>query len=509
MDKTLIKILHKGFIFCVLFAVYFNLHENIFAKDDQNCSECHAQKNMRKYDDDGKLTELFTDKDMYDHSIHARLTCQTCHTSVKSTPHKTEEIEKVDCSAECHIDDTTIPKAYRHKAQYDTVFRSVHGASFEEKNVCGCHDPHRMTKAGELSSNEAIRECLKCHNDVYMMKKHKVSIKPQETYANSLHGEMMKFGDTLAPSCISCHNYHDIRRKDDPKSTLHFGNLLKVCKLESCHPSARPAFAEGSIHFIYRGSRKKIIYWIEEILLYIMLLTVVGMLIHYIMDFLGKGKERRKSLNIIINIIILLFIAGSAGGYYYFNINKKLPFKFDTFNLSAEFRSVCYTCHGEIVHKKNKINRAFMNRHTQKIVCETCHLKKKEIVEKEKVLAAAGDDSTLVVQEKGEIMYRWYDGSGRFLAGLRGNDGDDKAKISPYFQNDKEITFILSDKEGKTPLDFAVSKRGRECSECHKKEGLLDFKVLGYSDIRIKKMEELNVYKRMQKGETFFQQQLF
>jgi hypothetical protein len=115
----------------------------------------------------------------------------------------------------------------------------------------------------------------------------------------------------------------------------------------------------------------------------------------------------------------------------------------------------------------------------------------------------------LVIQEKGEIIYRWYDGSGPVLSGLRGNDGDDKSKISPYFQNDKEVTFILSDKEGKIPSDFAVSKRGRECSECHRKEGLLDFKELGYSGIRIKKMEELNVYKRMREGEKFFSKQLF
>ena len=464
---------------------------------------------MRKFNNDGKLTELFTDKEMFSRSIHAKLTCQTCHASVKSTPHKTEEIEKVDCSAECHIDDTTIPKAYTHKSQYDTVFRSVHGASFEEKNVCGCHDSHRMTKAGELSSNAIIKQCLKCHNDRYLMKKHKVSIKPQITYANSLHGEMTKFGDTRAPSCISCHNYHNIRRKDDPKTTLRAENLIKVCKQENCHPDAVTSFAKGSIHFTYRGVRKKIIYWVETILFYLIFFTVIGMLIHYVLDFIGNGSERKKSFNIIIYLIILLFIIGSGVGYYYFNFSKKLPFQYNTFNLSAEFHSICYTCHGEIVHKKNKVVRAFMNKHTTKIVCETCHLKKKEIVEKEKLLSAAGDDTTLVLQERGAIMYRWYDGSGEFLAGLRGNDGDDKAKVSPYLQNGKEMAFILSDKEGKIPSGYAVSKRGRECSECHKKEGLLDFKALGYSAKRIKKMEELNVYKRMQKGEKFFQQQLF
>ncbi|MEW6087281.1 MAG: hypothetical protein AB1498_03170 [bacterium] len=509
MDKIIKKISRELFMLFVLFIVFLNLQKDIFAKDDQNCSECHAQKYMRKYDDDGKLTELFTDKDMFDHSIHAKLTCQTCHTSVKSTPHKTEEIEKVDCSAECHIDDTTIPKAYRHKAQYDTVFRSVHGASFEEKNVCGCHDPHRMTKAGELSSNEIIKECLKCHNDIYMMKKHKVSIKPQKTYADSIHGEIIKFGDLDAPTCSSCHNYHDIRRKDDPKATLHPLNLIKVCKLENCHPNARPAFAEGSVHFIYRGTRKKIIYWTEKILFYILLITVCGMMVHYLSDFLGEDGERRKSFNIIINLLIVFFIAASAGGYYYFNFYKKLPFKYDTFNLSAEFQSVCYTCHGEIVHKKNKSIRAFMNRHTRKIVCETCHLKNNEIVEKERLLSLAGDDSTLVIQEKGEMKYRWYDGGGEVLSGLRGNDGDDKARIVPYLENSGKMIFILSDKEGKIPPGFAVSKRGRECSECHRKEGLLDFKALGYSDARIKKFEVLNVYKRMREGETFFQQQLF
>lgn len=503
------KTLHKLFAFLILFVIFFSLQKNVFSKDDQNCSECHDQKYMRKCDDDGKLTELFVDKNMFDYSIHAKLTCQTCHTSVKSTPHKTEEIEKVDCSAECHIDDTTIPKTYRHKQPYDTVFRSVHGASFEERDVCGCHDPHRITKAGELGSIEIIRECLKCHNDTRMMRKHKVSIKPQETYANSLHGEMIKFGDTNAPDCVPCHNYHDIRRKDDPLAAIHPGNLLEMCKKEDCHPNAKPAFAQGSAHFIYRGQRKKIIYWIERILLYILLITVSGMLIHYILDFLSKWDSRGKSFNILINFVIVLFIIAGGGGYYYFNFYKKLPFKFDTFNLSAEFRSVCYACHGEIAHKKNKSIRAFMNRHAQKIVCETCHLKKKEIVEKEKLLSGAGDDSTLVIQEKGEIMYRWYDGSGEFLAGLRGNNGDDKARISPYFKNGREITFILSDNEGRAASGFAVSKRGRECSECHRKEGLLDFKALGYSDSRIKNFEVLNVYKRMREGETFFQQQLF
>lgn len=488
------------FIVILMFILVLVSLQNSGAKDDQNCSECHDQKYMRKYNDDGKLTELFVDKDMFDYSIHAKLTCQTCHTSVKNTPHKTEEIEKVDCSAECHIDDTTIPKAYSHKSQYDTVFRSVHGASFEERDVCGCHNPHRMTKSGELGPVETIKECIRCHDDVYMMKKHKVSIKPQETYASSLHGEMIKFGDTGAPGCVPCHSYHDVRRKDDPQSTIHPDNLLKTCKLDNCHPGAKPAFAEGSMHFIYRGQRKRIVYWIEKILFYILIITVGGMMIHYVMDFLGKWDSRGKKFNILIGFVVVLFVITSVGGY---------QFKFNTFNLSAEFRSVCYTCHGEIVHKKNKSIRAFMNRHAQKIVCETCHLKKKEIVEKEKLLSNAGDDSTLVMQEKGEIMSRWYDGSGEFLAGLRGNDGDDKARISPYSKNGREITFVLVDNEGGVPSDFAISKRGRECSECHCKEGLLDFKALGYSDSRIKSFEVLNVYKRMREGETFFQQQLF
>ena len=45
--------------------------------------------------------------------------------------------------------------------------------------------------------------------------------------------------------------------------------------------------------------------------------------------------------------------------------------------LPENLRPVCFICHSDLPHSKNKRIRALMNIHTQFFVCETCHIKEK------------------------------------------------------------------------------------------------------------------------------------
>jgi hypothetical protein len=56
---------------------------------------------------------------------------------------------------------------------------------------------------------------------------------------------------------------------------------------------------------------------------------------------------------------------------HFHNIAPEYP------QVPENLRPVCFICHSELPHRKNKRIRSLMNIHTQFFVCETCHIKEK------------------------------------------------------------------------------------------------------------------------------------
>jgi hypothetical protein len=190
--------------------------------------------------------------------------------------------------------------------------------------------------------------------------------------------------------------------------------------------------------------------------------------------------------------------------------------------LPENLRPVCYICHSDYPHSKNKKVRALLNMHTQFFVCETCHIEDKE---------------------GAEIIYTWYNPADKYPKGPffgtsynpeTGNLKEVKdifSKIAPFFKSsaDKLETAIqmhdaplaqdyMKVRDKLTPeqrdnvkkkFHVNIKPKGHECKVCHAKKGLLDFRKLGFADNRIVDLEQLNVAGMITKYEKFYLPNLF
>jgi len=82
------------------------------------------------------------------------------------------------------------------------------------------------------------------------MAEYDVSANVVQTYLDDFHGrtvDLFRRHDTDTPSdkavCFDCHGIHNIRRVDDPLSTVHADNVQQTCRL--CHEDAGPNFVRS------------------------------------------------------------------------------------------------------------------------------------------------------------------------------------------------------------------------------------------------------------------------
>jgi len=189
--------------------------------------------------------------------------------------------------------------------------------------------------------------------------------------------------------------------------------------------------------------------------------------------------------------------------------------------LPENMQPVCYICHSDYPHSKSKKVRAMLNMHTQFFVCETCHIEGPQGV---------------------DIVYKWYspfvsNPEGPFF----GTDYDPEtgnlvevedqfSKISPYFKTGDIIESAIQIQDSALAQDYVkvrdkltpeqrdnvkkkfhvhIKAKGHECKVCHAKEGLLNFKNLGFSANRTIDLEQLNIKGMVTKYEKFYIPNLF
>ena len=184
-------------------------------------------------------------------------------------------------------------------------------------------------------------------------------------------------------------------------------------------------------------------------------------------------------------------------------------------------RPVCFICHSDYPHSKNKKIRSILNMHTQFFVCESCHIKEKE----------------------GEgIFYKWYspfdeNPKGPFIGtsydpqtGNLVEVKDKFSKITAYFRKGVRLELAIQHQDAPLAMDFMkvrdkltpeqregvknqfhqdIKPKGHECKDCHSKQSILNFKRLGFSEDRIVDLEQLNITGMLTKYEQFFLPDLF
>lgn len=189
--------------------------------------------------------------------------------------------------------------------------------------------------------------------------------------------------------------------------------------------------------------------------------------------------------------------------------------------LPADKQPICYICHSDYPHSKNKKVRALLNMHTQFFLCETCHIEKKE---------------------GAEIVYKWYNPytekpEGPFFGTSydkeTGNliDVEDQfSKIAPFFKIGDKLESTIHVQDAPLALDYVkvrdkltpeqrdnvkkkfhvnTKPKGHECKDCHAKKGILKFRELGFASNRTVDLQQLNITGMVTKYEKFYIPNLF
>lgn len=275
---------------------------------DFECTTCHEVKSIPH----NKIKPVKCEachgdiKKLYDESVHGRgriksglnvsPNCNDCHSAhdVKLHTNPTSITYKLNIPYIC---------GKCHSGILDEYKESIHGKLLlKERNIdapacTDCHGVHVITesfRAGSKTfSGNVPKTCATCHAVGTLMTKYGIKADRVESYKETFHGRANIYGQIKAANCASCHGVHNIKDVKDPMSQVSKQNLPKTCG--KCHKDAlnNPNFSKVIMHLKPSEKVEPIVFYIR--ILYILLITVTigGMIIYNILDFLSRIRKQR------------------------------------------------------------------------------------------------------------------------------------------------------------------------------------------------------------------------
>ena len=253
------------------------------------CSQCHAD-NYQKAQDSVHAAALAS-------GDRNAAVCTDCHTAHTVTPPDQPRTRIPQTCAQCH------------SAIYVQYVDSVHGAALTNEGntdvpTCiDCHGVHNIgdptTASFRLKSPEI---CAKCHTDASRMAKYNISTNVLNTYVADFHGTTVELfakespdAPTNKPVCFDCHGIHDIKKIDDPNSTVFKQNLLRTC--QQCHPNATTAAFTGAWMSHYNASPQNypLVYYVNLFYWILIPVTIGGLLLYIALDFYRRLRRRSRT----------------------------------------------------------------------------------------------------------------------------------------------------------------------------------------------------------------------
>jgi hypothetical protein len=309
------------------------------AADKKNCLMCHKHRFIGRIDENGKRWNYNVDELHYSQSVHQAIDCDDCHTYITKIPHD-PVTQEVNCATQCHIKPPFSQDKFSHEKIVGIYNGSAHGIHpqdsaqlrnakpyckfchenplynrIPEENISydvtlrrclNCHPQsgvvqaykhitHRLRKKTSRSSQEIVKLCAKCHQNVALMQKLKVSPKAVEavaTYNQSIHGKLVRLGSKKAADCISCHAsnaLHDIYKKDSPQATINTANIEKTCR--QCHAKTNNWFIKIAVHPSLEHKDNPIIHLMSIFLQLAIYGTVISMVGLMLFETFGRRRE--------------------------------------------------------------------------------------------------------------------------------------------------------------------------------------------------------------------------
>jgi cytochrome b subunit of formate dehydrogenase len=259
----------------------------------ETCGTCHANPEMAEVYRLHRVRPI----EAYAASVHGQAIaegreaadCTSCHGSHEILP-------AVDPDSLVHHERVPETCGQCHGAIEATYHTSIHGqaaaAGAREAPVCtDCHGEHRILAPDEETSpvhacNVPKMTCGHCHGDLRLSEKYGMPSGKVPSYEDSYHGLAMRSGIVTVAHCGSCHGVHDILPSSDPLSAIHPDNLPATCG--QCHPGAEEMTSIGPVHINPSDPGNPWIFYIRAVYLWLIYLTIGGMLVHNGLDFLRK-----------------------------------------------------------------------------------------------------------------------------------------------------------------------------------------------------------------------------
>lgn len=257
------------------------------------CAACHSDPDLAK--DLG--IRLVLPIEAYSESVHSRAlqrgvkaaTCCECHGTHDIQPAAKEE-------SKVHADNLPQTCGKCHGSVTAVFNESVHGRAvahgLKDAPTCtDCHGEHRIIEPGRrdstvFPSNLPKMTCGRCHGDLALSDKFGMEDDKVPAYEDSYHGLASRSGSVVVANCASCHGVHDILPSTDEKSHTNPGNLDETCG--QCHPGAGERFAIGAVHVLPDEPEHTAVYWVRIVYLWLIWLTIGGMLLHNGIDLIRK-----------------------------------------------------------------------------------------------------------------------------------------------------------------------------------------------------------------------------
>jgi predicted CXXCH cytochrome family protein len=170
-----------------------------------------------------------------DDPTHPNASCTGCH-----DPHAFSRAPLG--SAERAAWRLTVPQSCGtcHEEQLDDYSGSVHGQANAKGNAkaatcVDCHNPHGVDRmSNQVAKLNTTKACMGCHQE------------RGKSFSDTYHGQITSLGYAHTAQCFNCHDNHNIRKLDDPKSKINLANRLQTC--QKCHKEATVGFVSFQPH---------------------------------------------------------------------------------------------------------------------------------------------------------------------------------------------------------------------------------------------------------------------
>ena len=167
---------------------------------------------------------------------------------------------------------------------------------------------------------------------------------------------------------------------------------------------------------------------------------------------------------------------------------------------------VCLTCHGTYPHSREEKVRSILNFHGGFLACSVCHARKE--AEEHLIYVGWVDRETGAVSKQAKGEYGKYPAK---IFPIEITKGARTRIFRPVSEEAAKQFLAYKDRytpdqiaQAKAKLHEHISTKPVFCSDCHKKEGYLDFRDLGFSQTRIDHLNSTEIVGMIEKYKKFY-----